>query len=702
MIANGALSDAAPLMRMSRNMSIFRAAQTRRSPWMPLILVVVYGLLTVAAFSWTAATNGLATLWLGNGLVAAALLLLPRSPALALLAAAAVMDFACAVTIGRNAPPQGVLIALIDLSETVAVAFLARRVGGAALDVTRPRRLLSIVGLAVLPAALAAGTAGAAISHLLFGADLIPLWLAWAGGDVLGMTIALPATLLIARPRRFALATPLSAGRFGIIVAIWALTALVFWQDAVHALTLAVLMAVLLSTFVMSPACVAATNVGVAFIATALTLSGQGPISADSDDLGTRVLHLQLFVAIIVFTSLVAQALIAERARSQRSLTRTLSAVREAHRKADAAAAAKARFLATMSHEMRTPLNGVMGHVQLLEARGDLSPDARSHLAGVRIGTETLACLIDDVLDFSQLDTGPLQLDLASVEIGAIAEQVGAMGRQLIGARPLKLTVDRSGAAAIRHRLDGRRVSQVLLHLVSNAVKFTPAGNIHITAEVTRGADGMDLCRLEVQDSGIGISPEHRDLIFAPFTQVDGSTTRRHGGAGLGLTICRALVSLMGGRIGFDSPPTGGSLFWIEISAQREADAGETPLAPGQVRVLVVDDHPANRDVATALLQALGCSVATCDDGSAAVRAVQSEPYDLVFMDIHMPGMDGIEACRAIRSLPHAVRDTPIVALTAASTSADVAACLGAGMNGHLSKPIRADRLAEAIVRHIA
>jgi CheY-like chemotaxis protein len=212
-----------------------------------------------------------------------------------------------------------------------------------------------------------------------------------------------------------------------------------------------------------------------------------------------------------------------------------------------------------------------------------------------------------------------------------------------------------------------------------------------------------------VRDTGIGLPHGQAEQLFAPFHQADGSTTRAYGGAGLGLSISRSLVELMGGTIGCDSTVGEGACFWIELPLRRgllpdlasaSADAAEAGFA-ARPRVLVVDDHPVNRHVAALLLSAFGCEVSSCEDGAAAVQAVKTTEFDVVFMDVHMPVMDGLAASRAIRSMPSPKSGVPIVAMTAATSDEDVALCLAAGMNGHLAKPIRQDMVA-GVLKDIA
>lgn len=679
-----------------------RPGQAQRPVEVPIAFALAYVLFAAAGFALTTNTGGLAVLWLCNGILAAAFLLLPARSAMAVAAIGFSADLTCSWILGRNPLALSAMIATVDLSEAALAAVLARRVCGAALDVTRPHRLMALAVFAILPATLSMGTVGGTVLALMTGVDLVDQVITWTVSDLLGMVIALPAALLIVRPARFGASSLKSPARLALILGVGGLTAAIFVQDQVHVLTQVVLMTVFLLPFVLSPACVAIVIVEVVLIAAGLTTNGYGPVAADTPtDSAERVLHLQTYLAILATAALVVTALVAERDRSRRSLGRTLIAVGVARRRADNSAMARARFMAAMSHEMRTPLNGVLGHGRALVARQDLPLEAAASALAIRTSAETLSCLIEDVLDFSQLDSAKLQLCSSPCDVGEIVERVAAMGRSLVGDKPITVEVVGAHDLGLLYDVDGRRLSQVLLQLVANAVKFSFRGEIRISVHATNGAPGTDNLRFTVTDNGEGVPVDQLDRIFAPFHQVDGSTTRRHGGVGLGLAISRALVELMGGRIGVSNRAEGGAEFWFEIAALRVAPAAEAEDACVRPRVLVVDDHMINLEVAKIYLEELGCEIVCCEDGQAALSAMEKGvPFNLVFMDIHMPGMDGLEATRAIRALAHPAAETPIVALTAASTAADVDACIDAGMTAHLSKPIRAERLADALMRY--
>ncbi len=252
---------------------------------------------------------------------------------------------------------------------------------------------------------------------------------------------------------------------------------------------------------------------------------------------------------------------------------------------------------------------------------------------------------------------------------------------------------------------DDLRIRQVLLNLVNNAVKFTADGGVEIEIAAEPGAEGVDAVTIRVLDTGIGVAEAKRGRLFQPFSQVDSSITRTYGGTGLGLAISKSLIELMGGDIGVTPREPRGSDFWFRVpltpaTAQAQANDGHAvDTLDRAIRVLVVDDHPINREVASLLLTSAGCEVATCQDGVRAVEAARAGGFDLILMDIHMPEMDGFTASRAIRALPGAASKVPIVAMTADVTSRDVALCRDAGMNAHVGKPINRAALFETMLQ---
>jgi len=362
------------------------------------------------------------------------------------------------------------------------------------------------------------------------------------------------------------------------------------------------------------------------------------------------------------------------------------------------AAESKSQFLANMSHEIRTPLNGVLGVLHLLKAEG-LSSEGRGLLAEALNCGSMLAELLNDVLDFSKIEAGALELESQPVDVTAVIDGVAAILRPQIEGKGLAFSTEiEPGVGWVS--TDPVRLRQVLFNLIGNAVKFTAEGGVSIHLKTVSEGDSRRL-RFEIKDTGIGISPEAQASLFARFHQADGSTTRRFGGTGLGLAITKRLAELMGGDVGVDSVEGEGSTFWIEILAPEIAaiQAVETEDAwLDGLKVLVVEDNPTNRLIATKMLENLGATVKTAENGALGVKAVKRSDFDLVFMDVQMPVMDGIAATVAIRALPAPACQVPIVAMTANAMAHQVREYLSVGMTGVVSKPLSP----AAIIREIA
>ncbi|HEY9235507.1 MULTISPECIES: PAS domain-containing hybrid sensor histidine kinase/response regulator [Phenylobacterium] len=382
-------------------------------------------------------------------------------------------------------------------------------------------------------------------------------------------------------------------------------------------------------------------------------------------------------------------------------LARARDAAELNQRAALAAKEAKAAFLANVSHEIRTPMNGVMGVLHLLKSE-PLSDEGRGMLEEALSCGEMLADLLNDVIDFSKIEAGQLETTREPLDPVALVENVAKLLRPQAQLKNLLLKVEaQAGVGWVLS--DPIRLRQALFNLVGNAVKFTLKGEVMIRIGLRRGERGQML-RLEIADTGVGIPEAVQPRIFQRFDQGDASTTRRFGGSGLGLSITRRLAEMLGGGVGFASTEGLGSVFWLEVEAPSAAapaalaqEAGEAVL--DGLRVLVVEDNPTNRMIASRLLQNLGAAVETAHDGLMGVEAASRGAFDLILMDVQMPGIDGLEAARRIRGLGGGVGATPIIALTANVLAHQQAGYLQAGMDGVVGKPISPAALLAEIVR---
>jgi PAS domain S-box-containing protein len=370
------------------------------------------------------------------------------------------------------------------------------------------------------------------------------------------------------------------------------------------------------------------------------------------------------------------------------------------------AAEAKSQFLANMSHEIRTPMNGVLGVLHLLKQE-TLSEDGRQLLNEALGCGAMLAELLNDIIDFSKVEAGKLELAPEPTDPAALLRGVADLLRPQTRQRGLYLKIE-TPAELGWVSVDPVRLRQALFNLLGNAAKFTLEGGVEARLTATPIENGSRL-RFEIQDTGVGIADAAGQNLFERFSQADGSTTRRFGGAGLGLAITKRLVQLMDGEIGYASRLGQGSTFWIEIDAPHAAavahqEEADTPLFDG-LRVLLVEDNATNRLIASRMLEAMGARVESAEDGASGVEAAQ-RGFDLILMDIQMPGMDGVEATRRIRAQDGEVGRTPILAMTANAMAHQQAGYLAAGMNGAIAKPLSPTALIQTIAialeRHAA
>ena len=384
---------------------------------------------------------------------------------------------------------------------------------------------------------------------------------------------------------------------------------------------------------------------------------------------------------------------------------------------AEQASQAKSAFLANMSHEIRTPMNAVLGmtHLALRHAQDERS---RDYLGRIQQSAHHLLGIINDILDFSKIEADKLSLEHIDFSLADVLRNFSNLIVDKATAKGLKLAFEVGPDVPDALVGDPLRLGQVLINYGNNAVKFTERGSIHVRVRVVERTEAEVSLRFEVEDTGIGLSAEQQQLLFQSFQQADASISRQYGGTGLGLAISSRLTALMGGTVGVESRLGEGSTFWF--SARLGLGVAARPPAGGPAhtsqaamladdalptfngeRVLVVDDNEVNLMIAGELLSQAGLQVETAENGALALEWVQRGDFDLVFMDMQMPVMDGLEATRRIRGLPGKAH-LPIVAMTANALAADRDLCLQAGMNDVLTKPIEPERLLKAVRRYAA
>jgi len=386
--------------------------------------------------------------------------------------------------------------------------------------------------------------------------------------------------------------------------------------------------------------------------------------------------------------------------------------LKKAQAAAIAASNAKSAFLANMSHEIRTPLNGILGMAQVLEM-STLTQDQRDQVSTILDSGRNLMALLNDVLDLSKIEAGKIAIVSADSDLVHTLRRLHRLWKPKAEEAGLEFYLSLDADLPQVLNFDAVRVRQCVSNLISNAIKFTHQGRVEVFVTARKQADGQYLVKIRVSDTGVGMDQETQDRLFRPFVQADDSTSRKYGGTGLGLSITRRLAELMGGEASVRSEPGRGSEFTFTFLAGEAApqhrvvnegpalseDETRSALKRDHLKLLLVDDHPINRQVASLFLRPFDMRVVEAVNGKEALAALSSEPFDLVLLDIHMPVMDGTETIRAIRASSETFANIPVIALTADAMSGDRERYLAMGMDGYLSKPIAERDLITEIIR---
>ena len=655
------------------------------------LLAVAVGVLAYASL-WAPQDYGRAApIWVANALTVVAVLRSGPGRWPIWVAAGFLGNAAADLAVG-NTVATSLALAGANGVEVMICALGLRRVLPEGFDPVRMRHLALGVVFALAGAAASAVLASAWLG-LLEGRHVWSQLAIWTLADTLGLIIPTPCLLILSDWRRFWADRGPRLWAAAIMLAVIGLEAVIFAQTRYPLLFLVPLMTVA-AAVVLRMMGAAIIVLATAALAIGFTFAGRGPIALETSGWTETLVLLQGFVAVVCGLTLQVAALQEQRRAAARRLAEALA-------DAEQAARVKAEFLANMSHEIRTPLTSILGFASLL-AEKKLDDDSERYAGRVLAASRNLLALVNDVLDFSKLEAGRLEIKPQAGSPEECGRDVVELFAPQAAGKHLAIAFESAGLPpAVTADFD--RLRQVLMNLVGNAVKFTDAGSVRVTAAYDAAAERLSY---RVADTGPGLDEAAQAKLFQRFSQVDASVNRAHGGSGLGLAISRGLVEAMGGSIGVESQPGAGAVFWFDVPASPAEAADEDEGAQLDIsafaglRVLLVDDNAANRELVRSLLTPLGVVLTTADGGEAAIQLADLQAFELILMDLRMPGVDGWTAARAIRAGEGLNRTTPMLAFSADITADDAQAL--AVFEGIVRKPIEMAGLLLAIARWAA
>jgi signal transduction histidine kinase len=669
----------------------------RRTLAMAVGLCVVVTLTAYACVAFPRAEGRIAPIWLANGWVVAALLRSSgrRWP---LFLSVGAVGYIVANLVAGDPVPVSISLSLSNALECLVCSWAVRRRCGVNLDIGRTGHLITFITAAVGASAISALVASGLLG-LLAHTNFLRGLLAWGEADALGLLTLTPALLVLTQRIK----TPVD-WREGWTLVVLAVVAIMVFFVTHFPLLFLISAALTLPAWRMGLPGAVAGFVIVAAVGATAAFTGHGPVN-HLDGAG-RMVGLQVFLTVTFLTSVPLAVARDESERLKTRLRQALTIARTARGKAEQAAAVKTEFLANMSHELRTPLTSVVGFTRLAAEQSDLSALSRGYIDRVGEASRALLCAVNDILDFSKLEAGQVSLRPEPTAFEPLLNMALHLFTPQAAAKDLELRLEDATPSGLAVVVDPDRLRQVLLNLVGNAVKFTSDGQVTLRASYDEAAERLTIA---VADTGPGIPADRLDRLFKRFSQVDGSLTRGHGGTGLGLAICKGIVEAMGGAIGATSVLGEGSLFSLTIPAARaqgvvaaEAVAEGGHVTCAGVRVLVVDDHQANRELVMLFLAAIEARVTQAVDGQDAVELAAGQPFDVILMDLRMPRLDGLGALARIRGGDGPNQSTPILAFTADVECVHDGRLEAQGFDGAVAKPVEPGPLIAAIAGVLA